>query len=100
MDILIRYILGPIVLASGTSSKHCKVTYKISRKHFTVPRGGEGKGGKGEVAKGRRGGEEAEERSGGEQRGGRREMSEAKALHTEASLTWSKGHIILDFKRL
>ena len=46
------------------------------------------------------GGEEAEERSGGEQRGGRREMSEAKALHTEASLTWSKGHIILDFKRL
>ena len=73
---------------------------KISRKHFTVPRGGEGKGGKGEVAKGRRGGEEAEERSGGEQRGGRREMSEAKAHHTEASLTWSKGHIILDFKRL
>ena len=33
LDILIRYILGPIVLASGTSSKHCKVTYKISRKH-------------------------------------------------------------------
>ena len=41
LDILIRYILGPIVLASGTSSKHCKVTYEISRKHFTVPRGGD-----------------------------------------------------------
>lgn len=78
LDILIRYILGPIVLASGTSSKHCKVTYEISRKHFTVPRGGEGKGGEGKFAKERRGGEETEERSGGEQRGGRREMSEAK----------------------
>lgn len=47
LDIVIRYILRPIVLASGTSSKHCKVTYKISRKHFTVPRGGEGRGGEG-----------------------------------------------------
>ena len=100
LDILIRYILRPIVLVSGTSSKHCKVTYKISRKHFTVPRGGEGRGGEGEVAKERREGEEPEERSGGEERGGGREMSEATALHTGASLTWSKGHTILDFKRL